>query len=260
MPDETIKEKKKVTSNPTSRWVRTDLTNWNKKFWGVLKKRNVQITTAGSHTGNGNHAVRGNFVLQILFSQRNMATISATRNNYKNHYKSRSQSASVRQHSMKRAKGLLSTAAYSTSIPTAMATGQIILPFFAAHSQVILILTTASQSLPGYFHQGIDSFSSDHAELDATEFLFFYRSFLLAGAKDHFTRPTEESDCLLENWSKYSASDATWCPSFPSRTHTHPTHIPHTHTHTHTKMMHGFQNSHLKIRAQIQSKKLKQCF
>lgn len=165
-----------------------------------------------------------------------MATISATRNNYKNHYKSRSQSASVRQHSMKRAEGLLSTAAYSTSIPTAMATGQIISPFFTAHSQVVLILTTASQSLPGYFHRGIDSFSSDHAKLDATKFFFFYRSFLLAGAKEHFTRPTEESDCLLKNWSKYSASDATQCPSFPSHMHTHPTHIPPPHTHTHTKM------------------------
>lgn len=133
-----------------------------------MKNQNAQITTAGYNTGNGNHAVRGNFVLQVLISQHNTATISATRNNYKNHYKSRSQSASVRLHSRKGAKGLHSTAAYSTSIPTAMATGQII---FTAHSQVIPILTTASQSLPGYFHQGTDSFSSDRAELDATEFL-----------------------------------------------------------------------------------------
>lgn len=36
--------------------------------------------------------------------------------------------------------------------PTAVAGAQIILPFFTAHSQVILIHTTTSQSSPGYFH------------------------------------------------------------------------------------------------------------
>lgn len=87
------------------------------KCWEGRKKQNIQITTAGYNTGNGNHAVWGNFALQILIIQHNTATISATRNNYKNHYKSRSQSASVRMRSMKRAEGLLSTAAYSSSIP-----------------------------------------------------------------------------------------------------------------------------------------------
>lgn len=83
--------------------------------------------------------------------------------------------------------------------PTAMARGQTISPFFTAHSQVIPIHTTSSQSLPGYFHEGTAFFSADHTELDATDFFFsffIYRSFLLARARDHFTRPTDRGERL----------------------------------------------------------------
>lgn len=77
--------------------------------------------------------------------------------------------------------------------------------------------------LPGYFHQGTDFFSLECAKLDATEWNFvFYQSSLFVGAKDHFTRPTEECGTMPENWRKYSNSDATHAFSLAlslSRTH-----------------------------------------
>lgn len=114
-----------------------------------------------------------------------------------------------------------------TDIPSVMAPGQNPPCFCWSHWNDLDsdngLQSHLSLLLPGYFHQGTDFFSLECAKLDATEWNFvFYPSSLFVGAKDHFSRPTEECGTLPENWSKYSNSDATHAFSLAlSLSHTH---------------------------------------